>query len=485
MHTPAAQQAQQRPWGRHGLREKCVAAVGALAATMALAAVSACTIGTPGAATTVPAAPEIVSQTSTTSSSYSYVPSGELVDSQMPLFSDGVTAADLTQVDQAQWTINLGEVIPGAQLGNLGARQTGTDELTAPIQVGDVMLVGLKSSHTEDAGVAAFSMADGSLLWQDRSLECNRVDVGGALLCRHNNGSWMPFNPARNAGGDAIDPGFAPEAFTFRDGVLYTAGQRANGDLAIAAGSLLNPTELWDVTIPRAAECIAPGEGASMEVSGDRVVATVGVAGGAVSVAGEVLTPLATGTAQYPISGGGFLSKPCGGEDIQLLGAGNEVLRTLPAADVVIPGVRMAGNENHTLISAAALIDGLNGADVATFAAPAIATSTLRASQIIGDVTIVYGLDDTLVGYGPDNVELWRTPLHVLTTPAVTNGNFITYVAEVAGAPALVTLDVHTGAIVRQQEKVAGDVAPSQIQSARAGFFAYDSQAGTISYYHG
>lgn len=198
---------------------------------------------------------------------------------------DGVTSGNLANLSQdAAWSLTLNEDIEGKRLGPL----FGTESI-APFQVGDAMVVGLRSSVLNQAGTAVFSMRDGSLLWQDPSLECQRVDLGGALPCRQNSGAWAPLNPTAAVFGDAIDPGFSPEAFGFADGVLYSARTTGAGMIEVAAGTVAEPALYWTVLVPRAAEAMIPGQGAAITV-GDTVHVVMGAAEVELTKDGQPLT---------------------------------------------------------------------------------------------------------------------------------------------------------------------------------------------------
>lgn len=227
--------------------------------------------------------------TSELTSTYQSTTSARVVDSNAVATVDGRTAGELTKLaSDAAWSVTLGEKIPGMRLGPF----FGSDSV-APLQVGDIMLVSLRSSVLNNAGTAAFSMVDGSLLWQDRSLECQRVDLGGAVPCRQNSGFWAPFNPHAGAFGTAINPGFAPEAFGFADGVLYTARTNGAGMIEVAAGTVENPAEHWVISVPRANEAMIPGNGARIKVS-DTIKVTIGAAEIELTKQGQSLAPEAT-----------------------------------------------------------------------------------------------------------------------------------------------------------------------------------------------
>ncbi|MEJ5927338.1 hypothetical protein WG915_01750 [Corynebacterium sp. H128] len=227
--------------------------------------------------------------TSEVTSAFPSTTTSQVVTGTVPANADGTTAGDLNGLaDNAAWSLTLDKEIDGMRLGPLHGSDT-----VAPLQIGDVMLVGLRSSVLNDAGTAAFSMKDGSLLWQDRSLECQRVDLGGALPCRQNSGTWAPFNPSAAAFGTEINPGFVPEAFGFADGVLYSARTNGAGMIEVAAGTPENPAERWTVAVPRAAEAMVPGNGARIEVA-DTVKVVMGAAELELSKEGTPLTPEAT-----------------------------------------------------------------------------------------------------------------------------------------------------------------------------------------------
>lgn len=226
--------------------------------------------------------------TSEVTSEFPSTTTAQVVDGSVTPGVDGRTQGNLADLSQsAAWSIDLGNKIEGMRLGALH----GSDSL-APMQVGNVMLVGLRSSVLNEVGTAAFSMTDGSLLWQDRSLECQRVDVGGAVPCRQNAGEWALFNPAAGVFGPAINPGFVPEAFGFADGVLYSARTNGAGMIEISAGSVAEPFSLWTVTVPRSDEAMIPGSGASITVA-DTIKVVMGAAEIELTKDGEPLTALA------------------------------------------------------------------------------------------------------------------------------------------------------------------------------------------------
>ncbi|QGU01939.1 hypothetical protein CKALI_05340 [Corynebacterium kalinowskii] len=234
--------------------------------------------------------------TSELTSAFPSTTSAQVVDGTVKPAVDGQTEGSLADLSQsAAWSLTLDEKIDGMRLGPM----YGSDSV-APLQVGNVMLVGLRSSVLNEAGTAAFSMTDGSLLWQDRSLECQRVDLGGAVPCRQNAGEWAPFNPGAGAFGPALNPGFAPEAFGFADGVLYSARTNGAGMIEVAAGTVENPAGLWTVAVPRSAEAMIPGEGAAIRV-GDTVKVTMGAAEIELTKDGAPLT--ATAQAAQPADG--------------------------------------------------------------------------------------------------------------------------------------------------------------------------------------
>lgn len=227
--------------------------------------------------------------TSDVTSAFPSTTSAQVMDVTAQASVDGVVSGDLSRLSQdAAWSLTLGESIEGKRLGPL----FGSEEVQ-PLQVGNTMIVGLRSSVLNRAGTAAFSMQDGSLLWQDPSLECQAVDLGGALPCRQNSGQWAPFNPAAAAFGEVINPGFAPEAFGFADGVLYSARTNGAGMIEVAAGTVAEPAKLWTVAVPRATEAMVPGQGARITVA-DTVRVVMGAAEIELTKAGVPLAAEAT-----------------------------------------------------------------------------------------------------------------------------------------------------------------------------------------------
>ncbi|QMV85245.1 hypothetical protein HW450_00285 [Corynebacterium hindlerae] len=224
--------------------------------------------------------------TSEVTSAFPSTTSAQVMDMAVQPAKDGVVGGDLANLAQdAAWSVAVDEHIDGMRLGPMFGADT-----VAPLQIGDVMLVGLKSSVLNQAGTAAFSMRDGALLWQDPSLECQRVDLGGALPCRQNAGEWAPFNPAVAAFGEPLNAGFAPEAFGFADGVLYSARSTGAGAIEVAAGTVEYPAALWTVTVPRAAEAMVPGNGARIVVD-DTLKVTIGAAEIEITRGGTPLAP--------------------------------------------------------------------------------------------------------------------------------------------------------------------------------------------------
>ncbi|MDU0477642.1 hypothetical protein QVA66_00110 [Staphylococcus chromogenes] len=223
--------------------------------------------------------------TSEVTSAFPSSTTSQVVRADAQAFADGKTAGNLAALSpNAQWSVDVKDALQGLRLAPL----FGDDDI-APIQIGDVMVVGLNSSVLNAAGTAAFSMRDGSLLWQDRSLECQRVDLGGALPCRQNNGAWAPFNPGTGVFGDAINPGFIPETFGFADGVLYSARTTGAGELQVAAGTVDKPASAWTTTVARSAEASMPGKGAEITV-GERIDVRLGAAEIELTKAGQPLT---------------------------------------------------------------------------------------------------------------------------------------------------------------------------------------------------
>ncbi|AKK03066.1 hypothetical protein [Corynebacterium epidermidicanis] len=268
--------------------------LGGLAVLAGVAAVAGCAVSNADTLTTPHRGGSIFSSVAgtTTSDVTSTFPSSttsQVVRGDLPALQDGTTGGNLAALSpNAQWTLNVQDALPGLRLGPLyGA--TDTD----PIQIGDVIVVGLHSSVLNSAGSAAFSMTDGSLLWQDRSLECQAVDLGGALPCRQNKGQWAPFNPSTATFGEAINPGFAPEAFGFADGILYSARSTGAGELQVAAGTVAQPAASWTVTVPRTAEATVAGTASNITVAADAVDVQLGAATIELTKNGQPLTELA------------------------------------------------------------------------------------------------------------------------------------------------------------------------------------------------
>lgn len=227
--------------------------------------------------------------TSEVTSAFASTTSARVVDGSFLPAVDGALVGDLAGLSQdAAWSLTLNEKIEGMRLGPMYGAET-----AAPIQIGNVMLVGMRSSVLNQAGTAAFSMKDGSLLWQDRSLECQRVDLGGALPCRQNSGAWAPFNPQAAAFGEAFNPGFAPEAFGFADGVLYSARTNGAGMIEVAAGTIAEPAKHWTVKVPRSMEAMLPGQGARIEIA-ENLTVVMGSAQIEITKSGQPLAQAAT-----------------------------------------------------------------------------------------------------------------------------------------------------------------------------------------------
>lgn len=213
----------------------------------------------------------------------------QVVDSRVPALADQNTLGNLATLgDTAAWTIDIKDSLDGLRLAPMHG-----EEVSVPIQIGSVVITALRSSVLNSAGTAAFDMGSGRLLWQDRSLECQRVDLGGALPCRQNNGQWAPFNPVQGTFGEPINPGFAPEAFAFADGVLYTARTNGAGAIEVAAGSIAKPNEKFTVAVPRDEAAMLPGTNASITVEDD-VKVRLGAAEIELTKDGQPLAPEAT-----------------------------------------------------------------------------------------------------------------------------------------------------------------------------------------------
>lgn len=339
----------------------------------------------------------------------------QVVRSDIAALANGHTNGNLAALSpNAQWSIDVRDALQGLRMGPL----FGSD-VVAPIQIGDVALVGLRSSVLNSAGTAAFSLSDGKLLWQDRSLECQRVDLGGALPCRQNSGAWAPFNPSTGMFGEALNPGFAPEAFGFADGVLYSARTNGAGAIEVAAGSLQHPNEAWTVTVPRSAEASVPGQGAEIEV-GDHIQVTMGAAQIELSKAGQPLAAEA-----HPV-------------------AVVENAESIPA--------------------------GIS------------ANQALSIAQRVGDIRVINTSDDRVVGIH-DGAVVWSVNARVAQTATVTDGKSLTFIQGTGNGNVMTTLSLADGTILNQRDVVADAAAPKQIQSAARGLFHVDPQFSKIAYY--
>lgn len=398
------------------------------------------------------------------------------VDSEYRGLATGVTTGDLSTLAAAPaWTIEVSNVLPEMQIGPLNSASTDT----TPLQVGNVVLIGLKSAENSASGVAAFNMADGSLLWQNRGIECQNIDADGVAICRQDGGLWTAFNPATGVASAAIDPGFDVAGFAFENGVLYTVGMNGAGNVFAAAGTIAEPTSLWVASAPRTADCIVPGAGGAISLSEQLVAANVGSAGIVVNKeTGALVTNSAAGQVSAT-AGNSYLQQACGESNIKLVSASG-VTASVAKEKLATMGLRVG--EAQVLATGDELLASTTGATVATPEKQTVTSETLHGQMVVNGVTVVAEIDNTLSGYDAQGNLLWHSEVTLNSNDAVTDGERLVIVSGTDANPAVTAIDLHTGQSLWQRNTLDG-LAVNHVAAARTGLFSVNEKVDELAFY--